>query len=324
MSASPQVQPTAAAGIARWSTDRVTPDQRLDYWVGAICEAFLEMDCDSVRSHAFDGSLQCLPMPSVNLNVVKAAPQDVFRTRRAITRASASPFYLISEASHHWHVRQDGHDLRLRPGDAVLVDASKPYEFHFTEGVDCLSVQMPRQWLGQWLQAPEAHGLRALRADEGWGRSIGAMTHQLCGGLDQALALPQPLIADHIGALLAATFNPQDAMPGRQAGSLREMAEQRMAERLSQAQLTAPVIAAALGISPRTLHRAFAKEGQSFLQRLQAMRVQRAADMLQSTAFSRLTTSEIGRRCGFADASHFTRAFKARAGLTPAQWRARR
>ncbi len=139
-------------------------DQRLDYWVGAICEAFLEMDCDSVRRSSFDGSLQCLATPSVNLNIVKAAPQEVFRTRRAITRASASPFYLISEARHHWQVKQDGEALRLRPGDAVLVDASKPYEFHFPEGVDCLSVQMPRQWLGQWLQAPEARGLHPARA----------------------------------------------------------------------------------------------------------------------------------------------------------------
>jgi AraC family transcriptional activator of tynA and feaB len=94
-----------------------------------------------------------------------------------------------------------------------------------------------------------------------------------------------------------------------------------MRERLSQVQLTAPAVAEALGISPRTLHRAFAKDELSFLQQLQALRIQRAADMLRATAFMRLTVAEVGRRCGFADASHFTRAFKARTGHTPAHWR---
>ncbi|MGA0569368.1 helix-turn-helix domain-containing protein [Variovorax sp. VNK109] len=317
----PSPAPGTSTGIARWSTDLVTQDQRLDYWVGAICEAFLEMDCDSVRRNSFDGSLQCLATPSINLNVVRAAPQEVFRTRQAITRASASPFYLISDTRYHWHVKQDGEALRLRPGDAVLVDASRPYEFHFPEGVDCLSVQMPRHWLGQWLQAPDARGLRALRAEEGWGRSVHAMTQQLCSNLGNALALPQPLIADHLGAVMAATFNPQDAMPPQQAAGLRERAEHLMLERLSQSQLTATVIADALGISPRTLHRAFAKDGLPFLQQLQVLRIRRAADMLRATAFARLTSAEVGRRCGFTDASHFTRVFKANTGRTPAQWR---
>lgn len=321
MAANAHAAPSAPPRIVRWSTDRVLPEQRLDYWVGAICEAFLEMECDSAQRNAFEGSLQCLPMASIDINVVKTVQQEVFRTRIAITRSSTSPFYLITDPTCVWRVRQDGHDLRLRPGDSVLVDASRPYEFHFPGGADCLSVQMPRWWVSNWLHSPDVHGPRTLRADEGWGRAVNAMAHQLCSNIDHALALPPSVIADHLGALLAATFNPQDATPSVHASILRERAELLMAERLSLPQLTAPLIADALDVSPRTLHRAFAKDGVTFLQKLQMLRTQRASSMLRSTAFARLTTAEIGRRCGFPDASHFTRTFKARTGQTPAQWR---
>jgi AraC family transcriptional activator of tynA and feaB len=38
---------SCAAPTRRWTTDVVETGHRLDYWVGAICVAFLEMDCSS-------------------------------------------------------------------------------------------------------------------------------------------------------------------------------------------------------------------------------------------------------------------------------------
>ena len=40
---------------AKWSTHSVASPERLDYWVGAICEAFLEMDCTSREPAEFAG-----------------------------------------------------------------------------------------------------------------------------------------------------------------------------------------------------------------------------------------------------------------------------
>lgn len=38
---------------------------------------------------------------------------------------------------------RQGRDVQhLRPGDAILVDAARPYELHFPAGVHCVSVQM--------------------------------------------------------------------------------------------------------------------------------------------------------------------------------------
>src|SRR3989344_1598153 len=164
-------EPSSPAALRQWTTDVVAPPARLDYWVGAICEAFLEMDCSSREAPLFGGELQSLPVETLSINRVRASTQDVFRTPAGIARSRQLPFYLIGQAETAWHVRQDGHLAHLRPGDVVLLDSARPYELHFPEGVHCVSLQLPRAWVGQWLEQAEAPGPRVAWRDQGWGQS---------------------------------------------------------------------------------------------------------------------------------------------------------
>jgi AraC family transcriptional regulator, positive regulator of tynA and feaB len=313
--------------LMQWSTSAVAQDHRLDYWVGAICEAFLEMDCSSTQANSFSGSLTCLPTPThnLNLNQVRAAPQDVYRTRQAISRSKQAPFYLITDAMHDWHVEQDAQTARVRVGDSVLVDSASPYALHFRSDVNVLSVQIPRDWLGQWLVEPECKGVRCIRKEDGWGRSLSVLGQQLATDLDSARAWPLELLTDHIGALLGAALNPKIAEKHLQLHAdptdLIELAEQVIRSKLSSPLLTAAYVAHEVGVSIRTLHRACAKKGTTFLHILQTLRVQRARAMLCQASLSGVQVGEIGRRCGFADPSHFNRVFQQHMRQTPAQWR---
>ncbi len=304
-----------------WTTSIVDPKDRLAFWVDVICEAFLEMDCDSSQAHRFDGELACIPHARMNVNRVQATSQDVYRTPREIAASAESPFYLISDTAHGWTVRQDGETARLRPGDAVLVDASRPYAFHFTEGVTCLSLQIPRQTLAQWLPEPEARGLRCTRHDQGWGTSVAALSHQLVRDLNSAHDWHPDGLVEHVGALLCAALGPVAAAPKPAKADLNEQALRLMQAQLATPGLTAAAIAGQLGISSRTLHRLFATCGETFHQRLQRLRLDRAASMLAQPRLRHVLTAEIGRRCGFADASHFARVFQRRYGMGPSAWR---
>ncbi len=77
-------------------------------------------------------------------------------------------------------------------------------------------------------------------------------------------------------------------------------------------------LAAALGVSPRTLQRRLTAAGTSLRDLTAAARVEAAAAMLAQTARS---LGAIGFACGFADQPHLTRVFRQRTGLTPAAWR---
>jgi AraC-like DNA-binding protein len=310
----------ASPALRRWTTDAVAPAARLDYWVGAICEAFLEMDCSSRAAATFDGVLQSLPVAGLSVNQVRASTQDVYRTPAGITCSRQLPFYLIAQAEASWHVRQDGQVAHLRPGDVVLVDSERPYELHFPEGVGCVSLQLPRAWVGQWLAQAEAHGPRVAWRDQGWGQSLGALAVQLARDPASAQALPPALLSDHLGALLSASLESPLGLASATQG-LHAHLSALMAARIDQRSLSAQALADEAGVSLRTLHRAFAAQGSTFAGTLRQMRLARARELLRRPQLAHVSVAEIGRRCGFADASHFARAFQRAMGLCPAQWR---
>ena len=314
-----------ATPLREWSTAQVRPAERLDYWVGAICEAFLEMDCDSRAADCFDGTLTHLPLQQLAVNQVRASTQDVYRTPAGIAHSRQQPFYLITQTDHPWQVRQGGHTLHLRPGDAVLVDAAQPYELHFPHAVACLSVQMPRSWVGAWLCTVDTPWARVAHREQGWGSVLSALCLQL--GRDPAMALQMPPdgLESHFGALLTAALEPAPPSRAGTGDGLYRRALDCMRERLDQPGWRAGDLAADLGVSLRTLHRAFTDAGDTVAGRWRALRMAQAQTLLSQPRLAGLAMSEIGRRCGCTDASHFARDFQRAFGQTPLRWaRARR
>jgi AraC-like DNA-binding protein len=76
-------------------------------------------------------------------------------------------------------------------------------------------------------------------------------------------------------------------------------------------------IAREVDVSRSSLGRAFRCAGQSPMQYLRSLRLSHAAQML---AEERLQIKEIARRCGFTNASHFSKAFRKKFGMTPREY----
>lgn len=316
---------TLADGLARqWSTDHVAAAGRLDYWVGAICEAFLEMDCSSRQAPAFEGRLTSVEVGTLTFNQVEASTQDVYRTRAAISRSARHPFYLITQRETAWHVRQGGHRVGLRPGDAVLVDSAQTYELHFPESVEVMSIQLPRTWVGEWLSRVDDAAPRVALRDQGWGRALSGLSLQLAHDPLSALGYPSHLLGDHLGSMLAAALEPSPAVGHSAAQDIVARARRFLQGALDQEGLTAQRVAHELGVSVRTLHRAFAAQATSFALDLRRLRLAHAQQLLSQARLAHVTVAELGRRSGFADGSHFVREFQRHFGVTPARWRRQR
>jgi AraC-like DNA-binding protein len=113
-------------------------------------------------------------------------------------------------------------------------------------------------------------------------------------------------MADQVGSLLALTAS------GLQSGSfaytaaarsLYERAQECLAQRCTELQLTAVDVASSLDISVRTLHRVYAAAGETFGEKL--------IDAKAHVALRMLT------RAGFLSPSHFARVIRSRTGRTP-------
>ena len=85
--------------------------------------------------------------------------------------------------------------------------------------------------------------------------------------------------------------------------------------------LTLPDAASALHLSAHTLARRLAAEGIEFRALSNEVRMERAADML---AGSDAPIATIATRLGYAHTTNFTSAFRARAGVSPRQYRQER
>lgn len=303
-----------------WSTQAVAPQHRLDYWVGAICEAFLEMDCSSKSAPSFEGRLTHIDAGQLSFNQVLSSASDVYRTQSAIARSQFHPFYLITHLTTDWNVRQGGQSVHVRPGDAVLVDSAQRYELHFPQAVNVMSIQLPRSWVGQWLAEPGTTA-RVAPKDQGWGQALSGLCTQLGKEPGLAMTYPTDLLADQLGAMLAAALEPHARDASASSPDLVASAKKLLAQRLDQTGLTADEIAQALGVSTRTLHRSFASEQLSLAGTLRSMRLRQATHLLEQVRLRHLSVAEIGRRCGFLDVSHFVRSYKNANGDTPAHWR---
>jgi AraC-like DNA-binding protein len=290
------------------------PHQGLAAWAAALGERIGRFEAVS-RESGFGGSIASLAIDGITLHRLLAPPHALQAGAQP-----GGPLLFVTQLAAPWFVRQGGLKLHLRAGDGVLLDGATPYELHFPEGCGCLVLRLPRAWLGRWLHSVGASAPRASWHDHGWGRTLSALCLQLGDAPEQALAYPHELFASHLGALLAAAFEPAQAAVQRE-DALVEHARTAMRQQLDRAALTAAELAAQLRVSVRTLHRAFAAQGQTVAGTLRALRMQHAADLLARPGLRQLTAAEVGARCGYSDASHFSREFRRAWGDAPANWR---
>lgn len=307
--------------LQRWSTDRVDARHRLNYWVDSICESYLEMDSTPSDRADFFGLIEVCPMDRLAATRAVGSAQTVVRDAGAISRSASNSYYLISQPRLAWRIAHADQNHLMLPGQSVLVDSRLAYRFDFPDGLDDLSVQLPIDWVERWLPDPRQVIGRPIGSSGGWGLALRGLKEAFVPEEIEALRMPCQLIEDQVGLLLALSCG-QLGEPATHSRPTVQRCEAYMRQRLCDPDVCAAEVAREGATSLRSLHRAFAAEGQTFAGRLMAMRLLEGKRMLSDRRFRNLTIGEIARRCGFLDASHFARQFRRRHGVAPAVFRA--
>lgn len=302
------------------STEDVVSEQRVRYWRDSVHQSVVEMDLIPTEQGEFFGRIELCPLKRIVPFQVQGSPQRVSRDSVEIARGHKNAYYLISQPRSPWRVRHAGQDHFVRPGESVLVDSRVPYEFSFGAGLDDLSVEMPVEWLEFWIRYPSTLVGKPIQASAGWGLALRGAKEALVPGALARLALPDELVEDQLGALLALACASEKAC-ARTGGDLFERGVDAIRARSSAPGLVASDIAEECGVSLRSLHRAFAGQQKSFASMLMKVRIDEAVRMLMNRRFDHLTIAEIGRRCGFLDGSHFARQFRRLRHIGPSDFR---
>ena len=309
--------------IVRLSTRDIAPADRLDYanWIQSVTDSAAPIEVSATDPSAYELEVTALELPAVTIVAMSGSPQHSVRrfgTRRTVERT----FGLNLVFSGSWHVTH-GTRFRLGPGDLHFIDLRHPFEYDFLTNWNDVYVRLSEQFVRRWVRNPIVLGEQPL-GDSQWGRVLGSYLAQLSPEFVVHAPLPQAVLLDQLGALLALTASERSgsqAVSTPAERSVRDHVYDHIRQRCADTSLQAADIASSLNVSTRTLHRALGTCGDTFGAMLIQARVDLAARMLQSPLFDRVTTAEVGRRAGFSDASHFVKALRRRTGQTPLQMR---
>jgi AraC family transcriptional regulator len=218
--------------------------------------------------------------------------------------------------------------MPLNSGQFLFLDLNDEHASITPGNVDCVSMYASQEALQRFRQEHDLRPVGALRAASGV-----AFTDDIIRNLGESLvpAFERPeavsqLFVDHVAlafmAHLTAFYAEQPAIVRPVRGGLARWQEQRTKDILManmDGRVGLEELARASGLSRSHFARAFkASTGTSPLQWLMLQRIELAKNLLLNSS---LAIDQIAHQCGFADQSHFTRAFMRLMSVTPSVWR---
>lgn len=218
-----------------------------------------------------------------------------------------------------------GRSTDLAPGEAVLLTQENPQAFDASKSGAALGLILPREAIDHWRR--EAHDLAGHRHD--YTSPVFRMMRTYCQLLadDGEVLSPEQgemmrrhvvdLLGQWLGAGDAGRTSSEDASLSARFTAIRRLMRRQSAD----PQLDIASVARQMGLSSRMVQHVLTVSGTSFSVLLNRLRCTRAAVMLADPAYANTRLPDLALACGYADYSHFFRAFRRHSGAAPSDLR---
>jgi hypothetical protein len=127
------------------TTADIAARKRFQFWQDAVCDTFVELDCQAGVEETFFGEITTADCEGLHFSTVRSDSQIVKRTRTRIRRAREEVMLISLQVRGIGVVVQDGREARLRPGDFACYDSTRPYTLNFDASFEQLVLHMPRE-----------------------------------------------------------------------------------------------------------------------------------------------------------------------------------
>lgn len=326
------------ARVLRFTTRGIVPDNRVQLWEGHNARALLPLDIRTIDAKPLHAEETNLHLPSVRMASVFGTSQIVERSEDFIgdNPTGVIAIFFATEGEAFFFHR--GGNISLRPGQAIVYDADRPFLRGFNQGFRELVLTIPKSMYHDLVGTPGPE----LPAVFEFGRGGGSGEQALAALIQTTLrriAAGEPRHLTHTEPTLAVDPEPQvlsvaDAeeevlslvrlVLGEAADSetgLVAAAQHHIELNITDPGLNTAQVAAAIGISERQLGRLFAESDTTVGRYVLAKRLDLARRALADPEQAGLSVAEVGKRFGFSSQSHFGRTFRKRFDCTPLQWR---
>jgi len=200
--------------IVRLSTRDVAPADRLSYASSILSSTLAPAAVSTGTPSEYELDVTALELPSIAVVAQSGSPQRAIRARPEVRRTSQRYFFLVLALSGSWHVTNVTR-TRLGPGDITFYDSRDPLDCDLQLPWSGINLQLSEQFVRKWVPNPIV--LSGGRIGESqWGRVLASYVAQMSPEFVVQAPLPQGVLIDQLGALLALTAS---ELSGRRAVS---------------------------------------------------------------------------------------------------------
>lgn len=305
--------------------------------VPALTRAFLP---GHVRATArFTGPAQVRTLGLLQVSTYRGAARSFVRPTEDTT---GSHLTLGVHSSGRATLVRGDRTAACRPDDIFVCDGAVPFLLHESLDFELHLVRIPRVALTLTDRQARALSARAPFADGPVAPLLGPLLRTFLDALPAyppatALRLATT-VTGFVGSLAvedaedvagtvdaASTAGAAGAAtacgPGQEQQDLLRRVRAYVDARLWDRTLTPATIATAQHISVRYLHKLFEGQGSTIGRWIQHRRLEEARRELARPEARDVAVGTVAKRWGFANATHFSRSFRAAYGMSPREWR---
>lgn len=305
-------------------TNSLAPLDAFQAGVRNVCGQFLVSPPDGGRD--MRGLITLKQRQALAVAVVRNSAARINRDWRCIRQDSAEHLFLVLQKSGHSVMRQGDADVRLAPGDFIMIDSAYPSRFLYGDsGSLQYSVHLNRSEFAHRFGTAALGGCPIPGSTE-IGMALRATIDRLVNSEDAAAA-QQHFIGEAFFNLMGAYLCGLEAGTLASARTSDELlvtkARAYIRQRFRDPACTPASVASAMGVSLRALQRRFQAAGLSLSECLIATRLDYVCNrlMAQKSAGTSERISTIAFDAGFNDLSYFNRQFRARFRVPPGEYR---
>jgi AraC family transcriptional regulator, positive regulator of tynA and feaB len=307
-----------------YTTNKVDARRRLDYWNAVAAEVLTPLQVSAARYTDFEGRLLVDRLGSLGIARASSSSVVIRRTSAEISRSGERVFLLNFSDEGGFRVRHGSREEFLRSGDFTLSDSAEPFEYAHA-GCSAVVLRVPERVLKERLPvADDLIGL-VVRGNKGAGQVASSMIRGMlkhvtdrfderaCEHLEQSLL-------HAVAAAYAECFGAKWSRTGT-ADERRRQILAFVEANLREGDVTVDKVAMALGLSARYVRLLFEARDESLSAYILRRRLEGSARDLRDPLWQSHTVSRVASNWGFNSLGSYDRAFKARFGLSPSEYR---
>jgi len=286
------------------------------FWLDAVRNSILDADF-ATREAQFQGTMNSRQHHDVRLINFSNSPHNIVRRSARSSCSAADSLILSLQRQGSAHIVQGETEGVAETGDICLLDTTRCFKIRFPHFTQRSLVVLPRHTLGA--QVPSmlrAFGPTFIRRDDDLAPLIKELMFALTNHQRDTHGQSLDALLGALASALGMHFSDTGiATPAITEPSF-ELVKRQIHRHLADPSLSAVKVAAACRLSVRTLHRLFARHGDTtFEEFVISSRLSMAHGLLKSGASK--TVTETAFACGFNNPSHFTKRFSERFGHPP-------